>query len=228
MSLLFHPKRSVLLSVLVCLSSVLAIWGPKWGASVWFAYVFVPTTMLLVLSLAISSPRPDAGRLKWAIVVGLLFSVMGDTLLMLPKDLFLWGLVAFLTAHVCYVAAFTADCRLAASIGPFLFWAAFGVVMLCVLWPNVAGGLRIPVAAYTTLIMLMAAQACARAITVKTRSAVVLAIGAVLFVVSDSLLALNRFGYSMPASRVLILVPYFSAQWTIAISLCVRERVAQP
>lgn len=183
--------------------------------------------MLLVLSLAISSPRPDAGRLKWAIVVGLVFSMTGDILLMLPMGLFLWGLVAFLTAHVWYVAAFTADCRLAARVGPFLFWSAFGVVMVCVLWSNVPGGLRIPVVAYTTVIMLMAAQACARAFKLNTRSAVVLAVGAILFVVSDSLLALNRFGYSIPASRVLILVPYFTAQWTIAISLSVRDRETQ-
>jgi len=178
--------------------------------------------MLLILTLAICAPRSNTARLRWGIVVGLGCSMVGDFLLMLPHDLFLPGLLAFLAAHVCYLVAFTAECRLPARLGPFLGWGAFGGVILVVLWPKVPAGLHAPVTIYTTVILLMVAQAQGRALKLWTASALVLAIGATLFVLSDTLLALNRFGYPLPASRVLVLTPYFAAQWLIAVSLSVQ------
>ena len=217
------PKRAVLLTSFVILSAALAILGPICTSGPWCGYVFGPTTMLLVLGLALTAPQSENLRLRWAIIAGLGCSMLGDILLMLPQDLFLPGLLAFLAAHVCYLVAFTADCRIPARIAPLLFWGVFGVIIVSILWPHVPSGLRLPVAIYTTVILVMAAQANGRAIRLRTKSALVLAIGATLFVLSDTLLALNRFGYRLPASRVLVLTPYFAAQLVIALSLSVRS-----
>ncbi len=73
-----------------------------------------------------------------------------------------------------------------------------------------------------SLSLLMVAHSVARAFQLRATSTVVLAVGTSLFLLSDVLLSLNPFGYPIPAPRVLILPPCFTAQWMIAISLSVR------
>ena len=97
-------------------------------------YVFMPLTTLLILLLAATAPQSSSPRHQWSVVAGLLFSLAGDVCLMLPKDLFLAGLLAFLVAHGCYLFAFTADCRFASRLVPFAVWGGIGLVVLVVLW----------------------------------------------------------------------------------------------
>jgi uncharacterized membrane protein YhhN len=92
-------------------------------------------------------------------------------------------------------------------------------VLLPLIWPGVPPALRLPVTAYATVLLVMAAQASARALVVGDRMAWAAAIGAVFFVASDSLLALRRFrpGFVCPGWSVL--VTYYLAQWLIALSV---------
>ncbi len=192
-------------------------------------YIFMPLTTILILLLAATAPAAGAPRYKRSVVAGLAFSLAGDVLLMLPRDLFLAGLSAFLLAHVCYFVAFTSDSRLAARRLPFLFWGVVGACVLVGLWPRVPPALRIPVLVYAVVILSMAAQAVCRALAVRNQPAVLAAVGATLFVASDTLLAVSKFGGALPASRLLVLGTYFAAQWLIAVSVqsqrpvCPRE-----
>ena len=86
------------------------------------------------------------------------------------------------------------------------------------LYPNVPFRLRLPVLLYSLLLASMAAQAMGRALLLKTTRSHRAAAGAFFFVLSDSLLAFDRFHSVILLSPVLILVPYYIAQWLIARS----------
>lgn len=170
---------------------------------------FTPLTTLLILGVAVVATAPPSARYRWSICAGLVCSLVGDVLLMLPRDRFLAGLSAFLLAHLCYLSAFTADSRFAAQRGLFVVCGLLGVAVVAVLWPRVPAAHRWPVAA----------QAGSRARLRRNAPALAAAIGAALFVLSDTLLAVRRFHGALPASRLLVLGSYFAAQWLIAWSV---------
>ena len=90
------------LSLAVGVSATLAIALPQLGPRLsWLGYVFKPLTLIPILGLALTAPPARPPRYRWGIVAGLLFSLAGDVLLMLPSDRFLAGLLSFLAAHVC-------------------------------------------------------------------------------------------------------------------------------
>lgn len=216
--------RPVFISLAIALSGGLTIFARHvelGGLSL--GYVFMPLTTLLTLLLAATAPQSSGPRYQWSVVAGLLFSLAGDVCLMLPKDLFLAGLLAFLVAHLCYLVAFTADCRFASRFGPFAVCGGIGLVVLVVLWARLPAALRLPVGLYAGALLTMAAQAASRAVKLRAVTATAAAIGAGLFVVSDTLLAINRFGCDLPASRLLVLGTYFTAQWLIARSVYGRR-----
>lgn len=163
-------------------------------------------------------------RLRRGVIAGLVFSLAGDVLLMLSPGLFVGGLLAFLVAHLCYLRAFTVDTRLFARWLPLAVLGAIGAAILTFLWGGLAPALRGPVIAYVVVLVAMAAQAFARwreHPDARTRMA---AIGGVLFVASDALLAIDRFRAPIVAAPLWVLGSYWAAQWGIAQS--VREVIA--
>ncbi len=207
------------LSLASGVSATLAIGLPLLSPSLsWLAYGFMPLTLILLLALALAAPPSQPPRYRRGIVTGLAFSLAGDVFLMLPRDRFLAGLCCFLLAHVGYLVALTSDSRFAVKALPFVLLGGTGTVLMLVLWAGIPPALRLPVLVYAGVLLAMAAQAASRALDRRTSLAVAAAMGAILFVASDSLLALKRFGYPIPASRVLVLAPYFVAQWLIALS----------
>lgn len=160
-----------------------------------------------------------------AILLGMFFSCLGDIALMLPFDAFVPGLIAFLLAHLCYIVAFRAGfgagqgLALAATL-----LALFAGTNLAGLWPLLPDDLRIPVVVYVAVLALMATLALARAwsrnaLDAERRTSVNwAAAGAVLFVISDSVLAWDRFGGGLPAASLCVLATYYAAQYCIARS----------
>lgn len=181
-------------------------------------YVFKPLTTALLVFLAASGDLRLASRYTLAIVAGLFFSLVGDVFLMLPSDRFRSGLLSFLLAHACYILAFTSDSPLATPPSPFLLFLAIGCFVLPALWPAVPRRLRGPVLFYVGLLLFMAGQAASRALHLHTAAASFASFGAALFVLSDSLLAWNRFRTPFRGAPALVHATYFPAQWLIAIS----------
>ncbi|MFT4604109.1 MAG: putative membrane protein YhhN [Rhodothermales bacterium] len=180
-------------------------------------YVAKPLTMVsigLIAVFAWPAVSPDYQRL---ILIGLGLSLAGDIALMLPKDRFLAGLGAFLVAHVAYTAAFLGRLEAIPAL-PFLPFALAGLFVVRLLWRHL-DRLRWPVVIYATAIAAMAGSAWAVAMTLGTTSAWLGAIGASLFVVSDTVLGFNRFVGEISSSQSLILWTYFPAQVLIAISV---------
>lgn len=186
-------------------------------------YVFKPLTMLVVLALAVQPSASTEPEYRWLVVAGLLFSLLGDVLLMLPRDRFASGLAAFFVAHLVYIAAFARQTALASAPGWLLPFAASGIALYGWLRPDVPDRLRLPVALYIAAIAVMAWQATARWLVVGQLGALLACLGAILFVASDSALAVDRFRRPFRAAPAVVLGTYFAAQALIALSVGVGE-----
>lgn len=204
--------------LLVAVSAGLAIAGHYLEGGWWLVYVFKPLATLVILALA-ARARAAPARYRVPIVVGLGFALLGDVLLMLPADRFVAGLASFAVTHVCYLAAFGSDARLGARRLPFALLGGVAVAALAVLWPGLGSSLAPPVGVYAVLLAAMAAQAVSRALELGTAGARLAAAGALLFLLSDTVLAVDRFRFPFAADRVAVLVSYWAAQWLIALSV---------
>lgn len=209
------PPRGLLAAIAG--ASAAAILSAPWAFDQpWMNVVFKPLATLLIIALAWPRGRESTVRRRW-VLTGLMLSLGGDVALLWPQQGFLPGLVCFLLAHLAYLAAFTRQQRLVARTGPFLVYAGVAAAVLGLLWPGVPAALRGPVLAYVLCLGAMAAQTavlwrCAPDDVAARR----LALGGALFLVSDALLATNRFALPLPLASLWILVTYWSAQVCIA------------
>ncbi len=206
---------SVLL-LLSFLSALLTILG-KYRGPLWLIYLFKPLAMVFILTIAIRAAIGNWELYQISLVVGLLFSLAGDVFLMLPSDRFLPGLVSFLVAHVFYIVAFTSVDGFAFS-WLFLPYLLYGVIMVYVLWPHL-GKMCGPVLLYMIVILVMGWQAGELWHQARDEWRLLVAIGALLFLLSDSTLALNRFRRPFAAAEAIKLSTYFAAQALLALSL---------
>lgn len=187
------------------------------------------TVLLIVHAARRGADEPVARR--W-ILAGLVLSLGGDVALLWPKEGFLPGLIAFLLAHLAYIAAFHRRRRFGASWQPFAVYALIAVLVLGVLWPGIPAALTLPVLLYVVCLGSMAAQAAVVWLAARGTAGEALArsgaIGGALFMLSDALLAFNKFAAPLPAASLLVLASYWAAQWFIAGSLRERDPLTFP
>lgn len=178
---------------------------------------------VLALLLWLRQAPADTYR-RW-VGLGLLCSLAGDILLDWPGDLFVFGLGAFLLAHLAYLRAYCSDSRRVALPALLLALAAGGA-MFAVLAGAGLGELLIPVACYATAICLMLWRALARIgqPALQPRSTWLAAGGAALFVLSDSFIGIDRFVVSFDAAPYAIILTYWLGQWGIAASAFGRTK----
>jgi uncharacterized membrane protein YhhN len=181
--------------------------------------LFKPATMLpLIAAALVLEPADETMRVFF--VVALCLSLLGDVFLMLPDQdrFFVPGLGSFLLAHVAYIAGLLAGgvSGVALALGVLLVAVAILTVA-----PRVVNGARsmdprlgVPVLAYVLVISVMVASA--------VGSVVPAAIGgAVLFYLSDLAIGWSRFVREFPASRLVIITTYHTAQVLLTVSLVV-------
>jgi uncharacterized membrane protein YhhN len=209
-------RTALVLTILALVSAVITIWIEMADAGA-IIYIFKPLTTILILLIAATGQAPPSAAYQRTIVVGLVFSLIGDVLLVLPGDLFLPGLVSFLVAQICYTIAFVRVGGFYRSLLAFVPFLALGLVMIAIYWPNL-DGLTGPVFIYMMAILIMAWQALGQWRQTGERRALLAFVGALFFVASDATLALNRFGYPFASSPVVVLGTYYLGQWLIALS----------
>jgi uncharacterized membrane protein YhhN len=162
------------------------------------------------------------------LIAALTFSAVGDFLLELkhlgslgPVQLFLFGLISFLVAHLFYVAMFVKEkspipIHLFRKIaGPIVVFVVFST--LVALWHGLAE-LRIPVLAYSIVLGAMAITA------LRSRFSNQVAIGALVFLAADTMLALSIFGHPFAGSRALVWITYYAAQLLITIGVISSQK----
>lgn len=189
----------------------------------------------------LSKPLPVIALLLWLrttaasayqswISIGLLFSLLGDVLLEWPANLFVFGLGAFLMAHLAYLVAYLGDSRRLAPLALLLAFAVAGS-MFTLFASSGLGDLLIPVALYSLVIGCMLWRALARLGShgISKNSAWFAAGGALLFVFSDSLIGINRFVAPFDGARYAIMLSYWLGQLGIAASVvALQADAAQP
>lgn len=159
--------------------------------------------------------------LKKAWLLGLLFSTLGDILLMSQGSLFfLLGLSAFLLAHLAYIGALIYGLpkrrgllvKNPVWLLPFLLYP---LLLLNWLWLEIPAEMRIPVAVYAVVITVMATSVANLHGCIPRQTFWVMMIGALLFVLSDSLIAINKFGYPFSGARLAVMTTYIAGQWLL-------------
>jgi uncharacterized membrane protein YhhN len=117
---------------------------------------------------------------------------------------------------LAYTALFKRSVAWFPHRGVLLATLAYGCVMVAFLYSHLPSGLRLPVAAYVVVITLMGAQALGRAAVLGDAASRYVAIGALCFMASDTLLAINKFVTPLPVSALWVLSSYYVAQLLIA------------
>jgi uncharacterized membrane protein YhhN len=181
----------------------------------WLEYVTKPGFMLALIAVALSL-HPASGPERTFFVIALALGLVSDIFLMLPRDLFLAGLVAALVEHLAYISGFrTRDLHVALlTVG-----AVIALLSVAVFLPPIYRALQsahrrlvFPVLVYVAVFVVMVTSAGG------TGSTVALA-GALLFFYSDAVLAWNRFVRPLPFGRVVNIVPYHLGQALLVLSL---------
>ena len=181
-------------------------------------YILKPGTMAIVMLIAVLRTPAFPPRYQIFIVAGLAASVGGDVFMMLRKKKFTEGLTCFLVAHGLYIAAFLSTMRPRIDPWTILPLFLYAVVMMQILFPHL-GKLKAPVGLYIVIITTMAGLGLDRFILMGGTPALYAGIAAVLFVVSDSVLAVDLFVRKIKGAQWVILITYFAAQWLFAMSV---------
>lgn len=193
------------------------IWAARAGSPIQ-RYIFKPLTTVLILLLALALPDAVSPLYRVLIAVGILFSLGGDIFLMLPRDAFVWGLLSFLIAHLFYIGAYVSRAGWQLNwllLAPFILYVAG---LLYLLLPQ-AGAMRIPVMLYALVLMTMGWQAAALWAVMRDIATLLAMVGALLFIASDSILALDKFRAPIPQRDLLIMSTYYGALLLIAWSV---------
>jgi uncharacterized membrane protein YhhN len=148
------------------------------------------------------------------IFTGLLLSVIGDVLLETSPSMFLYGLIAFLLAHLAYITAFLKRDR-RFEILPLIPILVFGTVVYWFLYSSLQK-MAVPVLIYLIVILTMSWRAIAQRNFNKI--AVFAATGSIFFVLSDSIIAFNKFYIEIPHAKWIIMFTYWTAQTLIFFS----------
>ncbi len=201
------------LSIIALISAIITIYA-KLRENESLQFIFKPLTMLAIILIVFLNSSAPLNFYQQAILVGLIFSTIGDIFLIKQDRFFVHGLLSFLLGHICYIAAFwTAPNWL--SVIPYLIYVVF---FLTILWKHL-GKLKIPVIVYSIALALMSWTALSRTIAHHDHHTLHAFVGSIIFVISDSLIAFNKFKSPIPYAHLLILATYFLAQWFIALSV---------
>ncbi|XP_066999139.2 lysoplasmalogenase TMEM86A isoform X2 [Anabrus simplex] len=178
----------------------------------------LPIISLIVFVLLHGMSLGDEYAFSRRILTGLLFSCLGDALLVWPHY-FIHGMSAFGVAQLMYTAAFGFK-PLNAALGVVLYILCATAV--AVLMPGLSGILIPGVPLYSVLLITMAWRATARVQFFEdlwTWTKLCSCAGGILFAVSDALIGFHHFHQPIPHSQALIMVTYYAAQLGIALSV---------
>ncbi len=186
-----------------------------------------PAIMPVLLVYYILSHKEKKNQLSLSLIMALIFSWCGDIFLMSDgQQFFMLGLLSFFTAHIFYIFTFRqfryeADHDALHGLQRVRF--AFPIILygsgLMVILYNQLDQLQVPVIFYALILTIMVLQALFRFNRTETTSFALVFGGAILFMISDSLLAINKFLEPIPFSGFWIMSTYISAQFLIVRGL---------
>jgi uncharacterized membrane protein YhhN len=201
--------------------SILEIWAGIMGYREG-VFMTKPLIMLSVFMFYYSQTRKTLNTHDKIMLVAFLFSMLGDIFLMLGKDdYFKFGLGSFLFTHLCFIRVFytqKGETNSYARLAIFIF----GTIVFYIIKNHVPTSLLLPVIIYLFAISVMAI--CASERKVNSESYRMVLFGAILFMISDSLIAIDKFAFPIPISTFLIMSTYIMAQYFIAVGFLNRNK----
>lgn len=190
-----------------------------------------PFAKALLMPLLIYGVAACSRKLKpWLrlLYAALLLSWAGDVLLLFQNRniFFILGLAAFLLAHVCYVIVYqkqVGKARISVQWLPIAAVVIYSIALLAYLWPALHS-MRLPVVFYALAITVMLVTALHLKNFLLPQAFRLVFGGSMLFVISDSLLAINRFKTPFSLAGFLIMLTYGLAQYFIATGLLMHAQ----
>ena len=174
--------------------------------------------LIILFAVNLKPPINLSQRLMFA---GLFFSWAGDVMLELAQrngDLFIAGLGCFLLAHIMYLTVFFITPGKNVILRKRLYLLIpviiYGAVLVSYLYNDLAD-MRLPVILYAIVILTMLTGAINRLEKVNRTSYFLVLTGAILFVISDSAIAVNKFSHHFESSVIVIMSTYIIAQFLI-------------
>ncbi|MBW6471736.1 MAG: lysoplasmalogenase [Anaerolineaceae bacterium] len=191
----------------------------------WIKVRFITKPLSLILLILIFSLLGGWVQAGFWFGAGLLFSLVGDVFLLLRSRFFIAGLFSFLIAHLLYIIGFSFGTFNLNGWGLIPLLLVIGLVIVA--YPRIVGGVRrrlehrrlwLPVVLYmvTITIMFFSAMMTWFRDQWTSESALIASVGALLFTISDTLLATGRFLRPVPYGNFLVMFTYHLGQIGIA------------
>ncbi|MBU2929599.1 lysoplasmalogenase [Winogradskyella psychrotolerans] len=185
-------------------------------------YIAKPAIVISLIFLFFKTAQSLPKALKNFTLLGLFFSILGDILLMFTEQsphFFTLGLIAFLIAHIMYIMVFLQHRnQLKSPLGFIIVLLVYAASLFYFLNGNL-GDMLVPVIIYMVVILTMATTAYLRKDNVNILSYGLVFLGALFFLISDSILALNKFYEPLAYSNITIMLSYALAQYLIVIGI---------
>ena len=207
------------LAILFCLLALLDVVGI--AANIEMLHFAVKPLLIPALWLLLYFSQSAVSG-KNLLLTGLFFSWLGDVFLLFEYKhtlFFIVGLVSFLTTHIFYIIYFLrirTDKPSLLKKQPVVIALvlAYGITLVWQLYPHL-GDLKLPVMVYAAIICSMLLCSLHIFLKVNKKAAAFYLLGAAAFVISDSLLAINKFYQPFAFAGVLIMLTYCAAQFFI-------------
>lgn len=194
--------------------------------------VFKPMLMPILMMFVFINSKLTSSFSK-LIFFALFFSMAGDVFLMPYFDNFLLGLASFLIAHVFYIAAFLkGNClkdgiknsKVSVSVLIVAFVALIYIMVTNMLNSNTDVVMIAAVVVYASVITVMVLATISLKSINPSLETKLMMIGAILFMFSDSVIAMNKFVFEIPLSGLLIMLTYTLAQWLITVGSIAKNK----
>jgi uncharacterized membrane protein YhhN len=204
------PKSIYLTLILVI--GISAIVLQELGMTFFYGITKALTTIAIIF---FASSNRSMSRLSAQMVTALIFCLLGDIAL-IWDHLFLLGVGFFLVAHLLFIRALTS--RFGFRLAPVALIFALALIfgMSFYLWSGLDNTLKIAIPIYATVIGLMGAQALSIGLRRRSSMRIQIALGGVLFILSDALLGINAFKEPFALSGLFILTTYWGALTLLA------------
>ena len=186
-------------------------------------FIFKPFILLALLFLYSQSVE---FRNKWY-AMALIFCFFGDVFLLYSgENVFKFGLGFFLIAHLIFITIVVKRIEKISFLNGFISIISFSIVLFLLLFllKDSLNDLFIPVLIYGVVICTFGVVSLLDFLNTKSKKSLLMFLGAIVFIVSDAILAINKFYNAALALQVAVMVTYISAQYLIYSSMVLDKK----
>lgn len=164
-------------------------------------------------------------NINWLVIIALIGGMLGDIFLMLKNEekWFLFGMVAFLINQIFYIISFFLSITDYSTFNPWTLFLLGPTLLILVFtvprFLNKSGEMKIPVLVYMAAILLMHIAALIRLSTIQGLASILIFIGSISFIFSDSSIAVNKWAGEFTNARLIIMTTYLMAQFYITLGV---------